>query len=427
MSDFGAVEPGTDLSGYARDLIRMHEAVIGGGRSPLRPRPLVARSWSRVLAAGLVPDRPRARTMLGVDDVEWRRRASSLTTVISELTQTVSCLAEASSQLMLVVTDAEGVVLWRHGSAKVRHRADSLGFREGARWTEEAVGTNAIGTALTEAAPVQLFSGEHFEQFQHPWYCTAAPIHDPRTGELLGIVDISGPALTLHPAVTALVATGVRLAEAQLWRHHEDRLARLRAAAAPALVALTGPAVLVDEHGWVAQAIGVTATRRVAAPHAERAITVPGLGPCVAEQLADGWLIRPDSGSRSTRLELDLSGPPTISVHGGESGWRSALSARHAEILLLLHLSGRHGMTVLQLSNALFGDPDHAVAVRAEVSRLRRVLGAVLTSRPYRFTESVELTVELGNAEHLADCDFVRHTAGPALRALCDPRSTAQS
>ena len=36
------------------------------------------------------------------------------------------------------------------------------------------VGTNAIGTALAEAAPVQLFSAEHFEQAQHPWYCTAA-------------------------------------------------------------------------------------------------------------------------------------------------------------------------------------------------------------------------------------------------------------
>ncbi|MFF2083692.1 transcriptional regulator [Nocardia sp. NPDC058176] len=419
MGGFNAVEPGTDLSGYARELIRMHGAVIAGGRSPLRPRPLVARSWSRVLAAGLVPDQPRTRSVLAVDDVERRRRESTLTAVVEDLTEAVASLADTAAQLMLVVADAEGVVLWRHGSAKVRHQADTLGFREGARWTENAVGTNAIGTALTEAAPVQLFSGEHFEQFQHPWHCTAAPIHDPRTGDLLGIVDISGPALTLHPAVTALVATSVRLAEAQLWRHHEHRLARLRTAAGPALATVTGPAVVVDDDGWVAHAVGVAAARRVAVPHAGAAITLPGLGVCVAEQFGDGWLLRPDARARVTQWELDLSGPPMLRALGGESGWRTALSARHAEILLLLHLSGRHGMTVLQLSEALYGDPDHAVAVRAEVSRLRRVLGSVLASRPYRIAESASLTVALGAAERLAESDFVRHTATPGLRARC--------
>ncbi|MEV0432622.1 transcriptional regulator [Nocardia sp. NPDC050413] len=419
VGDFGAFEPGTDLSGYARELIRMHDAVIAGGRSPLRPRPLVARSWSRVLAAGLVPDQPRARSVLAVDDVERRRRESSLTAVIEDLTQALSDLTDTASQLMLVVADADGVILWRHGSAKVRHRADTLGFREGARWTEDAVGTNAIGTALAEANPVQLFSGEHFEQFQHPWFCTAAPIHDPRTGTLLGIVDISGPALALHPAVTALVRTGVRLAEAQLWRHHETRLDRLRSAAGPALAGLSGPALVVDDNGWVAQAVGVGATHRVAVPGPDRPITVPGLGLCTAEQLADGWLIRPDSDSRLTRLELDLSGTPTLRALGGESAWRCALSARHAEILLLLHLHGRQGMTVGRLSEALFGDADHAVAVRAEISRLRRTLGSVVASRPYRIAESASLTVTFGSVERLADCDFVRHSAGPGLRALC--------
>ena len=113
----------------------------------------------------------------------------------------------------VVVTDADGVILWREGSARVRLRADSLGFMEGARWTEATVGTNAIGTALAEAAPVQLFSAEHFEQAQHPWYCTAAPIHHPVSGELLGVVDVSGPALTLHPVIGALVETAVKLAE----------------------------------------------------------------------------------------------------------------------------------------------------------------------------------------------------------------------
>ncbi len=425
VGEFGAIEPGTDLPRYARDLVRMHDAVIGGGRSPLRPRTLVARSWSRVLAAGLVPDQANARTVLGLDEVERRRRMSPLAGVIGELMQVIAGVADAS-QLIMVVTDADGVVLWRAGSPRVRNRADSLGFQEGATWTESIVGTNAIGTAIAEASPVQLFSGEHFEQSQHPWYCTAAPIHDPRTGELLGVVDVSGPALTLHPALTALVGAGARLAEGQIARLQQDQLERLRTTAMPTLSALTGPALLVDEHGWVAHATGVAATQRIAIPNAERAVHVPGLGVCSAEPLRGGWLVRPLGAGAHTgiRMNLDLSGAPVVSAVGGESDWRSSLSVRHAEILLLLQLRGRRGMTVAELSHALYGDPDHAVAVRAELSRLRRVLGSIIESRPYRLEASVHLTLTLGDIDRLADCAFVRGSTSPGIRALAGAGST---
>ncbi|MEE2033343.1 GAF domain-containing protein, partial [Rhodococcus chondri] len=409
--------PGTDLSRYARDLMRMHDSVLGGGKPTMRPRDIVARSWSRVLHAGLDPVGSNARTPYPFEEIERRRRSSPLTDVIGDLQQVISPIADAS-QMLLVVTDTDGVILWRSGAARVRARADALGFSEGSVWTEATVGTNAIGTALTEAAPVQLFSGEHFEQTQHPWYCTAAPIHDPISGDLLGIVDVSGPALTLHPAIGALVDTAVRLAESQLWRRHEHRLDRLRTEAAPLLASVSGPVLLVDEHGWVAHASGVAATRRVGVPRTDSALTVPGLGLCVPEQLAHGWLIRPTASSVTIRMTLRLSSSPSIEITGCDKAWRSSVTTRHAEILLLLHFRGRAGMTVTDLSHALFGDADHAVTVRAEISRLRRALGSVVESKPYRLAESVELSLDLGSAERLAECDFVRHASSPGVRAL---------
>ncbi|MBF6358856.1 GAF domain-containing protein [Nocardia farcinica] len=417
MGEFSAITPGTDLPRYARDLVRMHDAVIGGGRSPMRPRTVVARSWSRVLAAGLVPDRPNERMVLPLSEVERRRRESPLGAVIGEVTQLIEGIADAA-QMLMVVSDADGVVLWRAGSTKVRHRADGLGFQEGARWTEPAVGTNAIGTALAEAEPVQLVAGEHFEQSQHPWYCTAAPVHDPRTGELIGVVDVSGPALTLHPTITALIGAAVRLAEGQLARYQQERLERLRTASMPALSAVRGPALLVDEHGWVAHAVGVAAGRRIAVPDAVRAVHVPGLGLCEAEPLNSGWLVRPRSVDDRIRLTLDLSGAPVL-VARGESDWRRTLSTRHAEILLLLDRCGAAGMTVAALSAALYGDPDHAVAVRAELSRLRRVVGSVVESRPYRLAPAVELTVSCGGLE-VAESAFVRESSSPGVRALAN-------
>jgi GAF domain len=417
VGNFSAIRPGTDLSKYARELVRMHEAIIGGGRSPMRPRDLVARSWARVLELGLNPAGISTRDPLRIDEVERRRRESPLNGVIDELKQVVSSVADASHFLMLV-TDADGVVLWREGSSSVRRRADTVGLIEGALWTESTVGTNAIGTALAEAAPVQLFSAEHFEQNQHPWYCTASPIHDPRTGELLGIVDVSGPALTLHPAISALVETGVRLAESQLWRHHEDRLERLRRAAAPLLATFSGPMLLVDDNGWVAHNSGIAVRERIAAPRADRALAIPGLGLCLPQPLADGWLVRPSGTDLSISAELNLADAPTVEVSAGGEPWLSTLTNRHAEILLLLHAAGPAGLNAEQLSRGLYGDTAHVVTTRAEVSRLRRAFGALVETQPYRVANGVLMTVALGPTDDIAECAFVQSSKSPGVRAL---------
>jgi hypothetical protein len=389
---YSAIAPGTDLSQHVRVLTRVHDAVLAGGNPPVRPRGVVARSWSRVLDLGLDASRTNAREPLPFAAVERRRRQSPLSVVVDELRQVLVSVADASSFLM-VVTDADGIILWREGSPRVRLRADSLGFMEGARWTEATVGTNAIGTALAEAAPVQLFSAEHFEQAQHPWYCTAAPIHHPVSGELLGVVDVSGPALTLHPVIGALVETAVKLAESRLWRHHEQRLERLRQSARTVLATVHGPLLLVDDHGWVAHQSGIAARDRVEVPRAGRLIAVPGLGLCAPERLGEGWLVRPRDVQEDIVADLDLTGPPVLRLH--PEPWVTPLTRRHAEVLVLLQRAGRQGMTAAQLSTAVFGDEEHCVTVRAEISRLRKVIGGLVTTNPYRLADGVRLSVLL--------------------------------
>ena len=389
MSDFSAIRPGTDLTQHARELQLVHDAVIAGRRCAIRPRAVVARSWTRVMRAGLDPDRTNARDPVDREDVERRRRESPLTAVIGELAQVIKSVADASHFLM-VVTDPEGVILWREGAAATRRKADLLGFTEGAAWTEGIVGTNAIGTALVEAAPVQLFSAEHFEQAQHAWYCTAHPIHDPRTGDLLGIVDVSGPALTLHPAIAALVETGVRLAESQLWRHHAARLDRLRRSAEH----IAGPLLIVDDHGWVAHSSGVATRDRIGRPRADTALAVPGLGLCLPERLAEGWIVRPAGREHRLRATLDLRSAPLLEVRGDGEPWRVPLTRRHAEILTLLHAAGPAGLSAGRLSRLLYGDDQHVVTVRAEISRLRRGVGALVDTNPYRLAAGFALEID---------------------------------
>jgi hypothetical protein len=384
---FSAIAPGTDLSVHARELVRIHDAVLSGARPPERPRALVARSWSRVMGMGLAADRVNERRPMTAEELVRRRRTSRLSLVIDELRRVLTSVADASLFLM-VVCDADGVVLWREGSPRVQLTADRLGFLEGMVWTEQVVGTNAIGTALAEAAPVQLFSAEHYENRQHPWYCTAAPIHDPRDGELLGVVDVSGPAMTLHPAIGALVESAVRLAEASLWRTHRERLESLRRSTEAVVSTTSGPLLVVDDHGWVAHHSGIAARDRIDVPRADRAVAVPGLGVCVPERLADGWLVRPAEAATTIRAQLHGC---ELEVRAEGGAWRAVLTPRHAEFLRLLAAAGRTGLTAAHLSTRVFGDDAHVVTVRAEVSRLRRVVGALVATNPYRLADGVVL------------------------------------
>jgi hypothetical protein len=390
-----AVRAGTDLDLHARSLRRVHDAFMGGSAKAAGPRPVVTRSWQRVLDLGLDPSQTNPRGPVPAAELERRRRTSPLGLVVDEIRSVLTSVADAA-HFIVVVTDADGIILWREGSPGVLRQADRLGFLEGSAWTEGQVGTNAIGTALAEQAPVQLFSAEHFETDQHPWYCTAAPVHDPRTGALLGIVDVSGPALTLHPALVALVDTATRLAEAQLLHRHEERLRGLRRSAEHVLAGVSGPHLLVDDHGWVAHHSGVTVRDRIAVPSEHRALAVPGLGLCLPERLSQGWLVRP----RGERLAVTAriarrDGRAVLEVDGtGEAdGWSTPLSPRHETLLRALHGAGPAGLTAAELSRRLYGDDEHQVTVRAEVSRLRRVAGALVATSPYRVADGVVLAV----------------------------------
>ncbi|MGO3151031.1 MAG: GAF domain-containing protein [Galactobacter sp.] len=376
------------LDERARATRRMHHAALAGSALPERPRDLVARSWERVLHLGLDTSGRNLRDPLGLDRVEHMRATSPLRHVIDDVRGVLTTSADAANYIV-VVTDADGHILWREGASRVRMTADRLGFAEGAVWTEDRVGTNAIGTALAEAAPVDLFAGEHFELEQHPWYCSAAPIHDPRTGKLLGVVDVSGPALTLHPALSALVRSSATLAEAMLHQRHQAGLERLRRSSAH--LVRSGPALVVDDDGWVASSVGLTPRERISAPVPDVPLALPGIGTCVPERLPNGWLIRParprsrlSAVLRGTSLEISSDGEP----------WTVELTPRHAQILLLLTTAGRDGLTAPRLSAALFGDSDHAVTIRAEISRLRRPVGSIIATGPYRIADDVDVLAQ---------------------------------
>lgn len=393
-----AVSAGEDPRQHAQILSAVYDAVMAGEKMPARPRSVIGESWDRVQQAGVDPDFGSMDDALDVGELEARRGESALSLVLEDLTRGLDSVI-ADGDNILVVADAAGSVLWRSGSARVLRRADRLGFVEGADWRENSVGTNAIGTALMSGRAVQVFSAEHFVRSHHSWTCAGAPIRDPRTGSVLGVVDVSGPAVTIHPTTVALVDVVAKLAESQLRDHHRRTLDQLRSVAAPMLARLGAPALAVDNDGWVAAVDAVTPRSRLSLPKQ----AVPGrvwlhtLGECELEPLPGGWLVRvaeAGTGSSGTILDLDLRDPrsPAVTVGSGTGRWTMQPSPRHAEILALL-ASHPEGCSAAQMSTNLFGVDDRTITVRAEMSRLRKHLGGVLAANPYRFADSVTVRV----------------------------------
>ncbi len=98
----------------------------------------------------------------------------------------------ADSGVVVAVSAADGTLLWVEGDPKARRKAEAMNFVPGADWSERGVGTNAPGTALALDRELQIRGSEHFSRIVQPWSCTAAPVHDPATGALLGAIDLTG-------------------------------------------------------------------------------------------------------------------------------------------------------------------------------------------------------------------------------------------
>ncbi|MFI1440769.1 helix-turn-helix domain-containing protein [Streptomyces fructofermentans] len=406
-----------DAAQAARVLDKVRSATLSGQRAPLDPRPVIGESWGRMLRSGVDPDHDVRAGVLGPDEVQRRRRESPLQYVLPVLREGLLSVADLAHHIM-VVADAEGRVLWREGSRPVLHRADGFGFEVGADWGEDVVGTNGVGTPAVVRRPVQVFAAEHFVRSHAAWTCTGAPITDPRDGRLLGVVDISGPWETMHPATLAWVDSVAKLAEARLRELHLTSLDRLRSVAAPILAKVPGRALVVDTDGWTAAVAGMPYLDRLALPKAigTDRIWLPALGPCSVEPLPGGWLVRASdtvpAPRDATRIGLDVSQPRrwTVTVAGGTGTWTHELSPRHAELLYLLALH-RGGRSAAELADDMFGDPARTVTVRAEMSRVRRYLGAVLEHRPYRFCEHAEVQVTLPDDPF----GLLPHSTAPAV------------
>ncbi|MPY98559.1 MAG: GAF domain-containing protein [Actinophytocola sp.] len=390
-----------DPDAYAKLLRRVHEAVLSGAPAPQPPRSVISASWDRSLAADVDPDGKLPPLVYDADELDDVRQAHPLASVLPLLRQNLVSIADDAEHIM-IVTDADGHILWREGASGVCHDADRVLLTEGVRWSEDVIGTNAMGTVLATGEPVQVYSAEHLVRMYHTWTCAAAPVRHPETGALLGAIDVSGPLRTVHPAMLALVSASASLAEGQLKAQLAVRDERVRRSHMPHLHALRGePGALLSTSGRVL-ATESCGPLPDAVPVTGSNVALPDGRVGTLEPLPEGYLLRLGRTSRAvSRPRLGLTflsdSAPVVTVDGREI----PITLRHAEILTVLAMHP-HGMSADRLALELYGDDGNPVTVRAEIHRLRSQLGAeVVRTRPYRLAADI-------------DADFLRVSA--ALR-----------
>jgi len=179
-------------------------------------RHLIESSWRRCYSAGIDPGRVRAPNPLPRDlFLSWYRRHRDLIEAsVPVMGQARDFLSESGT--IMILTDPAGVILQSEGDPPALEAALDIRLMAGASWSELSSGTNAIGTALSSGEPVQVHAAEHFCLGVKPWTCSATPVRDPATGEVLGALDISGLRTSFNRHCLALAVSAAARIEARL-------------------------------------------------------------------------------------------------------------------------------------------------------------------------------------------------------------------
>lgn len=301
---------------------------------------------------------------LASQDLDEAREVHPLALVYPVLEEVLGQAAR-SCEALFALSDQVGQLLWVTGTNAVLRRAEQIGFVEGSNWDERVAGTNAPGLALTLDRTATILGEEHYREAVKDWNCVATPIHDPDTGQVLGVLDLTGGPAVAVPQTIALVQAAARLAEAELAR---------------------------TDRGGAAAVLG---------------------GRLLGGSVARGSAALRAGGRPGLRLEV-LGRRQGLLTIGGRV---LEVGLRHTEVLTIL-AGAPQGLAGDELAVRLYPHDSTSSTLRAEMNRLRGLVGEeVVGSRPYR------LHVDVGGDWHLVEAclatgDLVaalRHYRGPVL------------
>lgn len=169
----------TDGDDRKRVSLGDRDALIGGTDE------FVAASWLRSQAAGVSPEGGDIR-YIGDVDIASRlvHYAQPVLEKLIEYTQDVP--------LSVAISDNKGRVLSRlDTNSAIGALVDTISLSPGFSYAESEVGTNGVGTVLESGRSVHIVGAAHFHERFQKYSCSGAPIRDPLSGHIEGVLDLT--------------------------------------------------------------------------------------------------------------------------------------------------------------------------------------------------------------------------------------------
>ena len=172
----------------------------------------IEHSWKRCLSKGYEPHTEVQFAQISSQDlrrveVENHDLIRAAKPLMDKLGRAI-----ANTNYFAILTNAQGIVIDANGPINQSDKRARLISRIGVDLSEHAVGTTAIGAALTELQPVWVHRGEHFFNDNTAFSCAGSPLFGSN-GQCIGMLDLTGIMVPERPELKHLTSLTARTIE----------------------------------------------------------------------------------------------------------------------------------------------------------------------------------------------------------------------
>ncbi|MDM0115959.1 sigma-54-dependent Fis family transcriptional regulator [Variovorax sp. J22R133] len=177
---------------------------------------VVTLSWIRCLDQyHLRPDKPHDPNVIARVPLEERRARHAAVIECARYEMTTLYQQLADSEMAVLLTDTDGVILHMVSSPEFAAEVGPLGLRAGGVWSETEAGTNGMGTCLAAGSPVSVRREDHFYTQFTQLTCSAVPVFDP-AGNVVAALDVTSRSSLMQQHLLVLLAMTARMIENRL-------------------------------------------------------------------------------------------------------------------------------------------------------------------------------------------------------------------
>lgn len=193
---------------------QLHE-FLGKEKIETEVAPVIYRSWQR--SSDFNVNRSNISHNMILSAHHLRELKDTQTDLIQAAEPVLPYLFQllVSANYLVLLCDKNGFILDSLGNGPFISKAQRVHLSPGVNWREDVKGTNAIGTALSENAPITVSGWEHYVKENHFLTCSGVPIIGVQ-GNTLGVLDISAEIGDDQNRILQLTMMGAKMIEQNL-------------------------------------------------------------------------------------------------------------------------------------------------------------------------------------------------------------------